>query len=374
MRADKKSIPPYPFLALGMLALVAGLWLGLQRMGWWPAGILSNLKQYHGPLMVSGFLGTLISLERAVALDRNWSFLAPAGAVLGMLLVVVLPNPIAGKLLIALGSIVLLVMMVWVWKLQPTAFHLIMGAGALSWLIGNLLWAFGYAMPDMVLWWMGFPLLTIAGERIELNRMDPPSPAYLKFGIALTSLWIFSVALYTWGWAPAHGIGYGLLGVLALWLLMGDQARRMLQFPGLQRYIGWCLLSGYVWLLVVAVFGMMNPGVRAGFWYDATLHAFFLGFVFGMIFGHAPIIFPVLTGRIMCFRPVFYGPWAILQLSLILRIVSDGSGWTYGRMLAGMGNAAALLWFIGNTISTVVQSEKLYEEPLSSKQKEPSLY
>lgn len=30
----------------------------------------------------------------------------------------------------------------------------------------------------------------------------------------------------------------------------------------------------------------------AGPLYDAMLHTFFLGFVFGMIFGHAPIIFP----------------------------------------------------------------------------------
>jgi hypothetical protein len=44
-----------------------------------PAGKLLAAGLYigHGPLMVCGFLGTLISLERAVALDA-WSYAAPA--------------------------------------------------------------------------------------------------------------------------------------------------------------------------------------------------------------------------------------------------------------------------------------------------------
>ena len=37
----------------------------------------------HGPLMVSAFFGTVISLERAVALDRLWAYAAPLAAGLG---------------------------------------------------------------------------------------------------------------------------------------------------------------------------------------------------------------------------------------------------------------------------------------------------
>jgi hypothetical protein len=55
-------------VAVGMTALLAGLWAGLLRLGWpWPI-LRSTLPVQHGPLMVSGFLGTLIRLERAVAL------------------------------------------------------------------------------------------------------------------------------------------------------------------------------------------------------------------------------------------------------------------------------------------------------------------
>jgi hypothetical protein len=37
----------------------------------------------HGPVMVMGFLGTLIGLERAVAYGRRWAFAAPGPTGLG---------------------------------------------------------------------------------------------------------------------------------------------------------------------------------------------------------------------------------------------------------------------------------------------------
>ena len=42
-----------------------------------------DFAEVHGPLMVLGFLGTLIALERAVPLDEPVGYLAPAAAGLG---------------------------------------------------------------------------------------------------------------------------------------------------------------------------------------------------------------------------------------------------------------------------------------------------
>ena len=54
------------------------MWAGLLRMGWvWPP-LRPTLAALHGPLMVSGFLGTLIGLERAVAMRRSWTLSQPA--------------------------------------------------------------------------------------------------------------------------------------------------------------------------------------------------------------------------------------------------------------------------------------------------------
>ena len=60
---------------------------------------------------------------------------------------------------------------------------------------------------------------------------------------------------------------------------------------GLTRFIALNLLIGYVWLVVSGALALVAGQQAAGLIYDAMLHTLFLGFVFGMIFGHAPVIF-----------------------------------------------------------------------------------
>ena len=57
-----------PVMALAMIALATGIVTGLRRLGWDVSGLGHALPADHGPLMIAGFLGTLIGLERAVAL------------------------------------------------------------------------------------------------------------------------------------------------------------------------------------------------------------------------------------------------------------------------------------------------------------------
>ena len=71
-----------PLLLLGALGLGAGLWAGLARLG---VGSPLVTPLAHGPLMVSGFLGTVISLERAVAARKQWAYLGPLSCGLGTL-------------------------------------------------------------------------------------------------------------------------------------------------------------------------------------------------------------------------------------------------------------------------------------------------
>lgn len=61
-RVARTALAPFPLVALALAALAAGVWGGLVRFG---------------------FLGTVVSLERAVALARRWGYLAPAGTFAG---------------------------------------------------------------------------------------------------------------------------------------------------------------------------------------------------------------------------------------------------------------------------------------------------
>ena len=149
----------------------------------------------------------------------------------------------------------------------------------------------------------------------------------------------------------------GLLA-LALWLLRYDIARRNVQQQGLVRFIAVCLLSGYGWLLLAGLLGISGGFLPGHPWRDATLHAVGLGFVFSMIFGHAPIIFPAVVRVKIPYHSAFYLPLILLHGSLALRIFGSLDGQFSLRSEGGMINAIALLLFIVTMIASVVRGKR----------------
>jgi hypothetical protein len=117
----------------------------------------------------------------------------------------------------------------------------------------------------------------------------------------------------------------------------------------LTRFIAVSLLSGYIWLGISGVFGFFYGGTVAGSQYDTFLHTFFLGFVFALIFGHAPVIFPAILGVSLSFHPSFYIHLVLLHLSLLLRVAGNLGGWFPGRQWGGLLNGITLLLFLVNT-------------------------
>ena len=85
--------------------------------------------------------------------------------------------------------------------------------------------------------------------------------------------------------------------------------------------------------------------LSSGLPYDAAVHAIFLGFVFGMVFGHAPVVLGAVLGRPPRFHAALYAPLALLDASLLLRIAADHAQWHEGRRWGGMASAAAILLF-----------------------------
>lgn len=344
----------FGFMVMGMLALIGGLWSGLLRLGWAGPVFQPALPAAHGPLMVCGFLGTVISLERAVALDRTWAFLAPGCTGVGAVLTLAGVGGVAGPLLITAGSIGLFAIFGVVLSIQAVPFAGVMASGAAAWFGGNVLWMSGWPVHALVPWWIGFLVLTIAGERLELSRMLFHADWTERLFLSVVAVLGAGIALSVF--APHlgfRGMGTGLVAV-GIWLGAFDMARRTVQAEGLTRFIAVCLLAGYAWLLVGGGLALAYGNTGAGLVYDATLHAVFVGFVFSMIFGHAPVIFPSVLGVSIPYRPFFYGHVVLLHLALVVRIVGDLGQLQTLRAWGGWGNAAAILLFLGVTLYSAV--------------------
>jgi hypothetical protein len=333
-------------MAGALLALLAGLWAGLVRIGWQLPETSLNLLLAHGPLMVCGVLGALVGLERAVAMQKTWPYAVPALSALGVLAVIAGLPLLFVALLFSLASLLLALVYAEIVNTHPALYTKVMAAGAGFLLAGNLLWLFGLPVYRVFPWWMGFLVFTIAGERLELGRVQRLSASVTRlFAIAAIALGAGIVAATL---LPAWGMrlfGLTLAGV-ALWLLRYDIARKTVRTKGLPQFVGLCLLLGHAWLLAGGALLMVIGAVASGPLYDAMLHAVFVGFVFSMIFGHAPIIVPAVMGLPVAMTRLFYLPLALLHGSLLLRVLGDVVMNAELRRWGGMLNAVALLGYV----------------------------
>ncbi len=315
-----------PLLALGFVSLAFGVAGGLARLS--ALEVAGTAIALHGPLMVSAFFGTVISLERAVAVGRLWAYGAPLAAGLGGIFLL-LGFPGSGLALMALAAAIFLVCGVVVMRRQPSLEAATLLAGAAAWLAGNVMVFEGAAA---VPWWIAFFVLTVAGERLELSRYMRRPPWVRRAFAVLVSLLIVSPLV-----PPVLGV---VLVLLAAWLFAFDLARLTIRQDRLPRYVAACLLAGYLWLGVGGALMALAVG------YDAALHAIFVGFVFSMVFGHAPVILPAVLRVRFPYHPLLYAPLVLLHASLAVRVF-------FSIPLGAWGNAAAIALFILVTLFLV---------------------
>lgn len=344
------------FLVPGGVALLAGLDAALLLLGLPAPLTLERLPALHAPLMVFGFVGTFIVLERAVAARRWWGFLAPVLLSLGSL-VLLSPLPLAvGKWMLVLGLVMLLAVYSLVWRRQAAAATAIQVLGAVAGLSAAILWLGGAAVPSLIPGMSAFLILTVAGERLELARISPVVDARAeRLGLAA------AVALAAAASAAplAPGVGYPLLGLALLalvgWLFRYDAATRLVRSSGLPRYMAACLLAGYVWLVVAAGIWVISGQVESGWAYDAVVHSVFLGFVISMIMAHAPVILPAVLRKPLPYRPFLAVPVVLLHASLVLRVLlGDARELPWALQWGGALNVAALLLFVLLAVTSVV--------------------
>jgi hypothetical protein len=344
-------------LLLGAIALLAGLTGSLVLLGVPMPPETAGLAAAHGLLMTLGFLGTLIALERAVAIGRWWAYLAPLAAGLGGLLLVLGKElPVTGIAFATAGALLVAIYVAFD-RIERSLHGSVQATGAVAWLIGALLLVAGRPVPSIAPWLGAFLVLTVAGERLELSRILRPTTAIRRMFVAVAGVFIAGVTLTIV--APDPGLriaGAGLIG-LALWLGRNDLARRTVRATGVTRYIAVCLLLGYAWMAVAGAWWVAAGPVAAGPAYDAQLHALFLGFVISMVFGHAPVILPAVLRVPLPYHPVLYLPLALLHGALVLRILLGDLGRSGAAFqLGGVLNVTALLLFLGLAVVLAVRS------------------
>jgi hypothetical protein len=323
--------------ALG--ALVLGAWGGLVRVGWaLPTRV--DWVLLHGPLMVCGLFGTLVALERAVALRAAWAYAGPLAGALGVVLALGGATARVAPLAFCGAALALLAASLAVVRRQSELFTWVMALGAAAWGVGNALWALGRPVFEVVGWWMGFLVLTIAAERLELSRLVR-KPRWAQHAFALlVALVLVGLAL---GWSGLLGVGFVLL---AAWLARFDVARRTVRQQGLARFAAVALLGGYAWLALGGGLLTLGPLPAAGLRYDAVLHAVLVGFVLSMVFAHAPIILPAVAKVALPYHPVLYAPLLVLHATLLARMAGDL--WLHAglRRVGALGNALALVVYL----------------------------
>jgi hypothetical protein len=343
------------FLVLVAVSLLAGIAGGLLRLGVMlpataGAAWLGQAGLAHAALMIGGFLGTVIGLERAVAVKLPIAFVAPLASGLGGLCLV-LGQPVHGAWLGVVAASAFTAVNIVVVRRQWAGHTLLLLAAAIAWLVGNLLFAFGLGSAATLPWWFAFLVMTIAAERLEMTRLmrrRPAAPALLVAVLGAMALGAAASAVST----GFGGVLYGLaLLALALWLVSFDIARRTVFAEGLSRYMAICLLTGYVWL---AIAGVAWAGTALGLpLRDVALHALGLGFIFSMIMGHGPVILPAIARVKLRFGLFFYVPLLALHLSLALRL-----GWgavePQIRAAGAISNGLAIVLFAATVIGSAI--------------------
>ncbi|MGY5766328.1 multicopper oxidase domain-containing protein [Brachybacterium sp. DNPG3] len=335
------------------LALLAGLDAALLLLGL-PAPVTTDrLPIVHGMLLVIGFVGTLVALERATALARWYGFLAPGLLGAGAIALLLEPVPlVVGKAMLVAGTAAFTVLYVPLWRRQHDDALLTQLAGAGLACAGAVRWLVGAPFDQVLPWLIGFVVLTIAAERVELARITLGASAgrrILLHGAGVVLALLIGLVAPDLG---AVALGVALLAMV-LWLVRHDVARRTIRTAGATRYMAAAILAGYGWLLVASA--LLLVGAPQGSAYDAVVHAVFLGYTMSMIMAHATTILPAVLRIALPYRPAFWVPLGLLQLSLLIRLwLGDALGWSPAWEIGGVLGVIALLVFVLTALTSAI--------------------
>ncbi|WP_191060887.1 hypothetical protein [Geminicoccus harenae] len=331
-----------------VVSLALGVAGGLGRLGMLAGPVPA--AGLHGPIMICGFFGTLISLERAVASGAWPALLIPSLSATGAVLLIAGQDE-AGAVAFLLAALGLTVLTAASAVRLPAMFTAVMTLGAALWAWGSWQWLAGSSVTEVSYVWLGFLILTIAAERLELSRLARPGAvAHAVLALFLAGF-VLALALGQ-PWTGASAMLSGSLAAIAAWLLRYDIALRTIRGQGTARFAAACLLAGYAWLVAAACCLLLLPPATTVFGHDAAVHAIGTGFVLSMVFAHAPVILPAVTGAPVRYVPALYAPAALLQCAVALRLAADLALAPAWRQGAAILTVTSILLYAGLLLAT----------------------
>lgn len=325
-------------------ALVVASWAGLVRIG---PRLGSPPIAIHGPLMILGFLGTVISLERAVGLGKSWAWSAPIASAVAVSMLLLGADRVGLFLLLLAGILLCAIYGAALAIGRWPAYLVVEALGSVAWLVavGALLVerVVVRALPAMA----AFLVLTIVGERLELSRMGPGNTPARRWAVVVAAMAVLAASVVA-VWHPVAGarVSGACLVVLAATSMAGDIALRTIRRGGLTSYMAAAILAGYAWLALAGALWAGNGLLAGTASYDPSIHTLFVGFVLSMILAHAPVIVPAVAGIQLPFRRSWWAPLVLLHVTLAVRVVGAVVGAAPVKMWGGVGNVAALALFI----------------------------
>ncbi|MEQ9299489.1 MAG: hypothetical protein RIF33_13030 [Cyclobacteriaceae bacterium] len=317
------------------LVLMAGLATGLAKLGIVPI----PGAHLHGLLMLNGFTGGLITVERTLSKPIPSNFFAlvllEAGIVLALL------DYSWGLWLVTGAVLLLLTQEVRAYQKSQWFYHTTQIIGLLCWLTANVKYQFGGFYPLAIPFWQAFILMMILATR--LKNIDRINDRLMMLGmwsyVALICLPFHGIATYLSGGVLL------LVGARALWLELKtspDSAYR--------------LIIVYGWLIATAIGILMSDFIFYS--YDLVIHCFFLGFLFNMIFLNASKA--VVSKLGVKNVPLAEGVWIIIMtVGLLLRVVAgDLLEVELAKEAGGIISVLAILGFLGSVIRAVVLTRR----------------
>ncbi len=374
--SDTRTTAPVPFpwyslvlLAFGVVAALTGTLTALNRAGLPAFDQPRRLVAAHGALMVFGFLGTAIGMERGVAYrsgsarDPRWGFLAPLFGSLGVLSLFLLglchPLPawwqaVPGTFW-ALSMAALVSVYLGIWHRQNLPTLLLQMLGAATGAVSMVLWACGRDATSLAPSWMVFLVLTIIGERLELSRVS-----FTGRHVAPVLLCAAPVAVAgSFAVLADRRAGLAVLGAAFLVMLVlmahDDIARHTWRRPGFTGFMGTAMLAAYFWGILGSLLWLVLPAMGPHtIWQTFALDCFDLGFVMSMVIAHAFLIIPAILRRPAPWPRAMWAPLVLLQSGLLVGLASAVLSSTDLNKTASALEVLALLGLVATVAGTYI--------------------